>query len=1076
MKRRDGPRWHMAWFWKLLAIAFIAGGSLTAMTVNAAEIDSAAAAEPAAVTVSDSVAAPQDSGGSGTYISDSESTDPGDGEVSAEVEDESLSEDSVRAAEISNTEEETSEFDSTDTIVEEALPSDSADTAVEEDYESAPADTAAADVIYLNGEKGSDDNDGTTEDTAVKSFAKARDLATANQSIKTIYVNGTVDINGEISLSGTNASLYRFGSFADYLLRVSGADSIATLRDILIDGNSQGGATPTKSLIKVENGATLNIEDGAVLQNNQIVIGERAYDAEGGAVYASEGTVNMTGGTIRNNRATLGGGILAEWSTLNMSGGTITNNSAVNGTNASTKADSFAMAAGGGIAALTTSSGQNTQTIVNLSGGTISNNSSDETGGGISLGYQITSDKVILNMTGGTIDGNSAGSSGGGIFVQASYTGKYAEANVSGGSITNNKLTGKKADGTDAVGNTGFGGGGIYVNGYNQAFHGSFDNGVLNLTNAIITENSAAYDGGGYASCPASDTHIYITDGAAFYANKAENNGDEIYILGDSNLQHFGAHYGSPLYTISPFMLGGNAYNWKYDYAEDIWETAKGKTGEEVSLNDLDGQLNGDTYEALALRTDNIANGRAQRLAKVIISGNTSVTRGGGIGSNGTVIIGKDPEDKTKVTVLKEWSTEITQKPENISINLYRYSSKDENQTKEYVGRFLLTPDEDGNWTAVFDELPTIAEDGGDYVYTVGEGDDSVYTYDVSDPTTKTSKITDDKTETETKFTVKNYQAVDAKPDVEKKLTGDTPSKDQTFTFTITADDASYPLPKDREGNDVRNATITGTGSVSFGTISFPHTGTYTYKVRESKENADGYTYDENEYQIVYVVAKDSENSEKLTVSMSVLKGDEVVLEDDDTVTFENAYRELAELVGTKLWANTDGIKLPESITLHLFANGVEEGSPVQVTAADGWKYSFGKVPVYDENGVPIVYSVSEDTMENYSFVQADPEKAEGTLTINVTNTYNKPEEPDTPDTPDEPVTPDTPDKPVTPEEPNAPAEPSVSNLTMVTSGVQTGDTMHAELFVIIAVIAIAGMTAAVVVSKRKKNTAGDNR
>lgn len=33
----------------------------------------------------------------------------------------------------------------------------------------------------------------------------------------------------------------------------------------------------------------------------------------------------------------------------------------------------------------------------------------------------------------------------------------------------------------------------------------------------------------------------------------------------------------------------------------------------------------------------------------------------------------------------------------------------------------------------------------------------------------------------------------------------------------------------------------------------------------------------------------------------------------------------------------------------------------------------------------------------------------------------------------------------------------------------QTGDTMNAELFIVIAVIAIAGMAAAVSVSKRKK-------
>ena len=55
-----------------------------------------------------------------------------------------------------------------------------------------------------------------------------------------------------------------------------------------------------------------------------------------------------------------------------------------------------------------------------------------------------------------------------------------------------------------------FGGGGIYVNGLSQSLQA-----VLNLKNALITDNEAAIAGGGYASCPVSTTNIFEKDGIA---------------------------------------------------------------------------------------------------------------------------------------------------------------------------------------------------------------------------------------------------------------------------------------------------------------------------------------------------------------------------------------------------------------------------------------------------------------------------------------------------------------------------------------------------------------------------------
>ena len=70
----------------------------------------------------------------------------------------------------------------------------------------------------------------------------------------------------------------------------------------------------------------------------------------------------------------------------------------------------------------------------------------------------------------------------------------------------------------------------------------------------------------------------------------------------------------------------------------------------------------------------------------------------------------------------------------------------------------------------------------------------------------------------------------------------------EEFTFELTADDESFPMPENTR------VTITGNGEATFGTITFDSTGTYTYKIVEKAGNSDIYTYDDTEYTIVYEV------------------------------------------------------------------------------------------------------------------------------------------------------------------------------------------------------------------------------
>ena len=78
---------------------------------------------------------------------------------------------------------------------------------------------------------------------------------------------------------------------------------------------------------------------------------------------------------------------------------------------------------------------------------------------------------------------------------------------------------------------------------------------------------------------------------------------------------------------------------------------------------------------------------------------------------------------------------------------------------------------------------------------------------------------------------------------------------------------------------------------------------------------------------------------------------------------------ELTNISGEKIWDdgnNQDG-KRPESITVNLFANGEKIDSKVVKADVEGnWSYTFQNLPKY-ANGEPIIYTVTEDTVTDYT-------------------------------------------------------------------------------------------------------------
>lgn len=573
------------------------------------------------------------------------------------------------------------------------------------------------DPVYVNGSTGDDSNPGTKA-KPVKTFAKAKELMEK-------YGSDIIWVTGMLSLSDATETwdlggkmMMRDSDYHGELVRITDASSL-TLTNIVIDGGVENGAYGQAladslegyggSLVSVFD-STLTISTGAKLQNNKVINEGHWYPEAGGAVFAMSATVNVNGGVISGNAAVYGGGIAAmNSSTVNVTAGEISGNEATFGECKNVTREYSGH--GGGICVYVGSQ-------VNMSGGVISGNSAFENGGGIAVGvFTVFNNKSsVLNMTGGTIDGNKAGAVGGGIYIQAGYKAEknngvptQSIAYISAGDITNNSVTG------EGYGSHMFGGGGIYVNGVNSTV---FQNGELYLENVEVSNNTAGELGGGFAACPTTQTEVNLANGAVFYGNKTTkaSKAREIYVIATNLLGQ--ASKGDPTYKVSPSMLGGGAYKWVSD------------DGTEVSLDKLAGTLKAANTEQLrlsnSLDSSDAGVQKAVSLAKVHITGNSAPQYGGGIGSNGSVFIGKTV-DTTEVSVSKSWNDANDKdelRPESVTIELYRDG--------EYVGFQTVKPDDKGEWKTSFTELPKVDADGHEYAYTVKERDVEGYKWDVA--------------------------------------------------------------------------------------------------------------------------------------------------------------------------------------------------------------------------------------------------------------------------------------------------------------------------------------------------------
>ena len=230
--------------------------------------------------------------------------------------------------------------------------------------------------------------------------------------------------------------------------------------------------------------STLNIEDGALIQNNK-------GDSMGGVIgdNSNDTTININGGTFTGNSSVKWGGVIGSFGKVTINGGTFTGNKGEQG-------------------AVVYSNG----TLI-INGGTFEGNQASYSGGVIAVGG-----KANLNVNGGTFKGNSA------KFGSAIYTSKTQNAVIKDATIEGNV--------------SGFGG--IYVNGGSAKIENvNFNNNLaINRGSAIynrdanVTVNNSTFkDNGKMTDADGTYTCIH---GGAIAVEKLNNKDTKLTVIGST--------------------------------------------------------------------------------------------------------------------------------------------------------------------------------------------------------------------------------------------------------------------------------------------------------------------------------------------------------------------------------------------------------------------------------------------------------------------------------------------------------------------------------------------------------------
>lgn len=499
---------------------------------------------------------------------------------------------------------------------------------------------------------------GTTETTirhVVTGFG-AIDAASDSGSVKhvvTVKEGGTLDLKGGMITTAANLSDDGHVIFSEGKVKIEGG--------YVTNGNG-GGWGGGLCITGEKAGANASLEmTGGVVAGNK--------SGSGGGIYADKGaTLKLTGGIISGNATYentcnsggspengYGGGVFTKNACVSISDSASITNNRVD----SNISESFnnGLLGGGGIACV--NGGK-----LSITGGSVTANYSHEAAGGVYAGFY--NQTIEFEMTGGTIAGNVAENAEGGGLRIAGGDNTGTMATISAGEnskiyITNNKtMTGKDRGGD-------WGGGGVFIQ----------KGGKLNIVKTLIAENEAGGWGGGVGACPTGETIVSHSNGAAIY-NNTDHDGEHVSAGGHDKDQDKNSDYITPTFkeaghkdfflvrkndsqntvaVVLGKMLGGDSAGWQGTC-----------DGEKITI-DPNGGAEAKFMFGLEAHPTADAMGKAQTAATTIISGNYSYTHGGGIMTNGDLVVG-EVKDLSVYPSMKLNATKVLKDEKGISQGL----------------------------------------------------------------------------------------------------------------------------------------------------------------------------------------------------------------------------------------------------------------------------------------------------------------------------------------------------------------------------------------------------------------------
>ena len=841
------------------------------------------------------------------------------------------------------------------------------------------------------------------------------------------------------------------------------------------------------------------ILDGAVIENAD------SSGINSGVIYISgpSAEFDMRSGEIRNNAIDVSAGTTSLNATVHataganvyISGGKITKNHTYG-------SEAFLHCTAGLLASSTNGDDVN----IEMSGGEISYNISEapgDGGGGVFLygGDPEWKHYARMTMSGGTITGNTANYGGGGVFIYA-----LASFKMTGGEITDNTVTNGMGGGVCAYdglkdltsddtqiknlskyynlaefgmeggtisgnnaqvgssGGDGGCGGGVYIATMNASLKegtisdniGERQGGgiyvgstpyVLEMENAVIKNNTASILGGGLWFCPTGDVTSVVTNGSAIYDNTAEpresSAGDDIVIVPQGD-----THYAD----LSVRMLGGGQVSWYRDGHvtgpgvlgnPDLTTYGRYEEGVSEQVTEIQGKQEGLAIKCIASEA---AKDLAETQATLLVTGNSS-QRGGGIGSNGGVVIGV-PDKDYELEVSKDWGSTPEENKVELTVNLK-------------IGDYVLDGiklNAQNNWTASFYGLPDPGSLKNAEI-TVVENTPDGFTASYGTP------VIDDDSRL-IKIVITNTATTDDSGSLKviKEVRGSGGSSSRDFSVTLYLELNGQPYT-----NDIKYVKDEDAGTLSAG-----GSGGYEFELRDMEE----ITFPELPADIEYEVIEDDANKGGYktyydnSVGIIPSGGAETVIvtnRKDDDSGHDDYYGNLKVTKTVK----GEGLSGDEEFTFRIIftkSSGSEVTTGFKYSGSySGTIYSGDKITLKDGESITIrdipegiKYEVIELDAEGYVVSSSGDT---GTITtgtkkaefINTREETDKTDEPEPPKEPDEPPIsdePDEPDEPPIPDEPTIPEEPAAPETPDKVP--QTNDISHTGLWFMTGILCIA--------------------